>query len=240
MDAHCHIEARDYPDLEAVVERMREARVRAVNTGRNLEANREVLRVAAAYPDDFFVAIGVSPHDAQTCDLPAEEGFVRENASKIVAVGEIGLDYHYFKTREEHARQQVVFEGMLALAEELGKPVVVHSRDAESVVAETLKSFNVKALLHCLQVPEAAGWMPEKTWFSLTTLKNTARVRLIENAPFERLLAETDSPFLGKGRNEPANVALVYTEIARLKNAGAGETEERLWGNAGELFSWRA
>ncbi|PIN96708.1 hypothetical protein COU39_00105 [Candidatus Micrarchaeota archaeon CG10_big_fil_rev_8_21_14_0_10_60_32] len=245
LDAHCHLERGKkhplYPDLDAVVERMRCARVKAVNTGHNIEANHRVLEACADYQNDFFAAIGTSPHDAGSCKLDDELAYVRRNARRIIAIGEIGLDYHYFKKDAERKRQQAVFEAMLALAEELGKPVVVHSREAEREVAETLKSFKVKVLLHCLQKPEAAKWMPEGCWFSLPTLKNDCRVKLIETVPFERLLAETDSPFLWRGgRNEPANVAEVYETVAQAKGLGVGEVEGAFWRNAGELFSWRA
>jgi TatD DNase family protein len=240
LDAHCHVEPKDYPDLGEVVERMRAKRVRAVNTGRNLKSNERVLSVARDYSNEFYAAIGLSPHDAGQANLDEEVEFVRCHANEIVAIGECGLDHHYFKDKVEQARQLVAFEAMLELAEELGKPIVVHSRDAEVEVMQVLSSFNATPLLHCLQKPKTARLAPDSAYYSLPTLKNSARVKLIETVPFERLLAETDSPFLWKGgRNEPSNVIEVYGEVARVKGVPVSEVEERFWSNAGELFSWQ-
>lgn len=240
LDAHCHVEKKDYPDLEEVVERMRAKGVRAVNTGRNLKSNEAVLAIAREHPDCFYAAMGLSPHDAGEADLEKEVEFVRAHADEITAVGECGLDHHYFKERNGQARQRAAFEAMLGLAEELGKPIVVHSRDAEEEVMQVLNSFNAVPLLHCLQKPKAARLAPDSAYYSLPTLKNSARVKLIETVPFERLLAETDSPFLWKGgRNEPSNVIEVYGEVAEIKGVPVGEVEEGFWSNAGELFSWR-
>ncbi len=244
LDAHCHVEKGlkfpHYPDLEEVVERMRVKRVRAVNTGRNLKSNAGVLAIAREYPNEFYAATGLSPHDAGQANLEEEVEFVRAHADEIVAVGECGLDHHYFKDRKEQARQLVAFEAMLELAEGLGKPIVVHSRDAEIEVMQVLNSFNATPLLHCLQKPKAVRLAPDSAYYSLPTLKNSARVKLIETVPFERLLAETDSPFLWKGgRNEPSNVIEVYGEVAQIKGIPVNEVEERFWFNAGELFSWQ-
>ncbi len=198
LDAHCHLEGKEFSnDIDAVAQRTSSAGVKAIATGRNLEANQKTLGLASQFPDVLYAAIGLSPHDAPSADLENEKRFVEEHVDAAVAVGEVGLDHHYFKKKEDQQKQRQALEAMLEVAQKAGKPVVVHTREAVSEVLEVLQGFNVNAVLHCFLVPsQLSAALDAGCTVSLPTLKNESRETIISEAPLKRLLCETDSPFL--------------------------------------------
>ncbi|VVB67439.1 Tat-linked quality control protein TatD [Candidatus Norongarragalina meridionalis] len=239
VDCHAHLEHRDFErDLDAVIAHMRKTGVVCVNTGANLEANRKALAITAKYPDILKTALGLSPHDANRENLEENLAFIRKNAGKICAIGEIGLDFHYFKKEEEREKQRTAFIAQLDLAEEFDLPAVIHTREAEAEVIALLAERKQKnAVLHCFLQPQLLdAAMKAGCLVSLPTLKNKARVTIIERVQDGRVLCETDSPYLWRGeRNEPANVAEVYGEMERIRGAAfAGKAAE----TARNLFGW--
>ncbi|OIO25723.1 hypothetical protein AUJ15_02825 [Candidatus Micrarchaeota archaeon CG1_02_55_41] len=234
VDCHCHLEEKDYPDLGEVLQRMEKAGVACVASGRNREQNERVLRLKRS---GVKAAVGISPHDAQGVDLEDELAWLEVNVNEACAIGEIGLDYHHFHSQEERGKQGEVFEAMLGFAEKTGKPAIIHSRKAEGEVLEALDSFNCRAVLHCFLVPQLIERVLEAGHgISLPTLKNKSRVKLIKRLPLNKILCETDSPFLWTGRNEPANVVSVYDEVARVKGVELSEVRDLVGSNAEELF----
>ena len=238
VDCHAHLAHPDFAaDLDAVVGRMRAAGAVAVNTGSNLEANKKALAITSRFPDVLKTAIGLSPHDANREPLDGNLRFIRAHADEICAIGEIGFDFHYFKKEEERERQRVAFSAQLDLAESLDLPVVVHSREAEGEAIALLAKRKGVRILHCFLMPallDAA--LKAGCLVSLPTLKSKSQVTLIERAQEGRVLCETDSPYLWRGgRNEPANVAEVYAEMARLRGARFAEGASR---RALEIFGW--
>jgi len=224
--------------LDAVAERMRKAGVVAVNTGANLASNKRVLTITARFPDLLKTALGLSPHDANRENLEENLAFIRKNADKVCAIGEIGLDFHYFKKEEEREKQRAAFIAQLDLAEELDLPVVIHTREAEEEVISLLAERRQSdAVLHCFMQPQLLDAATKAGCFvSLPTLKNKARVSIIESVQEGRVLCETDSPYLWRGgRNEPANVAEVYGELERLRGK---QFAERAAETALKLFGW--
>ena len=132
IDAHCHLEHKDFAkDFELVVGRMKQADVIALNTSGAPGENQRVLEHAKQHPGSLLCAIGLSPHDAPKADLQQELEFIEQNASKAAAIGEIGLDFYYFKKLEERNAQRNAFAAQLELAEKLGKPEFIQSREAE-------------------------------------------------------------------------------------------------------------
>ena len=239
VDCHAHLAHPDFAaDLDAVVGRMRAAGAVAVNTGSNLEANKKALAITSRFPDVLKTAIGLSPHDANREPLDGNLRFIRAHADEICAIGEIGFDFHYFKKEEERETQRQAFIAQLDLAEELNLPAVIHTREAEaeaiSLLAERRQS---DAVLHCFLQPELLeAAMKAGCLVSLPTLKNKARVSIIESVAEGRVLCETDSPYLWRGgRNEPANVAEVYGELERLRGK---QFAERAAETALKLFGW--
>ncbi len=227
IDSHCHLDFPDFAgDLDAVIERARAVGVeRMITIGTNVAKAARVVEIAERYEDVFFT-VGAHPHEA-AAEGAADFAAMRRFAGhpKCVGIGEAGLDYHY-----DHAPRDVaqrVFRGQIALARELGLPLVIHARDADDDIAEILTDEmgqgRFSALLHCFtssrELAETALGLGLSISFSgVVTFKKSEGLRAIaRDIPLERILVETDAPYLAptprRGRrNEPAFV--VNTAIA--------------------------
>jgi TatD DNase family protein len=256
IDSHCHLGDKIFEeDLEAVVSRAREAGVDAalviLEAGNALEAAQAV-RLEQLWPD-VRVSIGVHPHMAhQFADQPERAtALVRaqlDTTSAARAVGEIGLDYHYdFSPRDV---QHAVFRGQVRLARESNRPVVVHTREADEDTLTILREeggTELQGVLHCFtgSADLARAGLDLGFYISLAgivtfpkaaTLRDTARI-----VPLDRLLVETDSPFLapvpyrGK-RNEPAWVARVVHTLAEIHQTSSEDIARRTSENFRRLF----
>ena len=238
IDSHCHLADGVFaPDLETVVERARRAGVTAalviLAAGDEAEAAQGA-RVAALW-DEVRFAAGVHPHQAHECPEPGRaEALVRRVFAaepRVRAVGEIGLDYHYdFSPRDVQRR---VFAEQVALARELGRPVVIHTRDAESDTFDILAAEgrgDVTGVFHCFTGDAVMARRALDLGFSLSFagIVTFPRAQSLREAaalvPDERLLVETDSPFLAPvphrgGRNEPAHVARIVETLAAVRGA---------------------
>lgn len=221
IDFHCHLSHAQFSKgIHHIVERMTEKNAIALNTGYAMQGNEKVLAQSAEYPGRLHAAIGLSPHDTPNADLGKELEFIETHASEIRAIGEIGLDFHYFKKPEEQAAQEKAFHAQLELAEQLHKPVVVHSRDAEEKVIEILSSYKTPGVLHFFLLPKLLTKAVDAgLYVSVPTLKTKEQKKVFRNVPLERLFLETDSPYgLNNGqRNEPANVVASYERLAELR-----------------------
>lgn len=241
VDSHCHLDLEHFDQDRATVwARARAAGVRwLVIPGIDLDQNRGALELAEREPR-FFAAVGVHPNSAGAFDDAALEGVRRLAAhEKVVAIGEIGLDYYWDKVSPEQQRR--AFVQQLDLAAELGLPVIIHSRDANAHVAEVLRAwvfgdrFRASPLarrpfagvLHAFSgdlalAEEAYGWGFAISLGGPVTFRNAhALHELAPRLRLDRLMLETDAPYLAphplRGqRNEPAHVALVVEQLARL------------------------
>jgi TatD DNase family protein len=255
IDSHCHLADEKFAgDLDAVVSRARSAgveRVLAILEGGNTAEAAQAERLVALWPETR-VSIGVHPHQAhEFADDPKRAtAVVRDQIAKTPsarAVGEIGLDYHYdFSPRDV---QQDVFRGQVRLARELGFPVVIHTREADDDTVRILKEDGdgVRGVLHCFTGgPSLAdAGLALGLYISLAgiiTFPKAAELReTVKRLPLDRLLTETDSPFLapvphrGK-RNEPAFVALVLGTLAELYGVERTEMDRRTSANFHTLF----
>jgi TatD DNase family protein len=255
-DSHCHIAGEEFiPDLDAVVERAKTAGVSRALVILAAEDDAEIARahtVLAAWPECRF-AVGVHPHHAQVFAADPSEAavLVQRRLGELPmarAIGEIGLDYHYdFSPRDV---QHAVFRAQLQLARRRDLPVVIHTREAE---ADTLRIINeeggpaIRGVFHCFSGDLDAANRSLATGFYLSlpgiltfpkaaALRHAARV-----VPGDRLLVETDSPYLapipfrGK-RNEPAYVARVVEQLAADRGATPSEIGEATDRNFDALF----
>ncbi|OIO22658.1 hypothetical protein AUJ65_05605 [Candidatus Micrarchaeota archaeon CG1_02_51_15] len=245
VDAHCHLlHERFKDDLPKVLNRAQEAGVeRLYCVSGKLEHDEPVIELAARNKGFVFPIIGASPHDAPAMSeeqLEAELRLLEANATRIAAIGEIGLEFHYFKGELERKAQEKVFKAQLELAETLGKPVVIHCREAGEEVLRLLSGFKQGVMLHCCSNATLAAAGVERGWLvSQPTLKSRERQKIIAATPLERLCCETDSPFLASvrgERNEPARVGLAYYEIAQVKGIGLDAVKEAAWGNVKRFF----
>jgi TatD DNase family protein len=227
IDTHAHLDALEDP--VGALARARAAGVkRVIAIGSGLESAKKT-SLLAADEQGVFVAVGIHPHQAGSGESLDE---LRAIAADAVAIGEIGLDfYRDYASRDDQRR---VFEAQLQLAGELDKPVIVHTRAAEEETARMLKSFTGTVIMHCFSTPELLPVVLERSYYvsfagNVTYPKAQQLREAAAQVRAERLLAETDSPYLapqpvrGK-RNEPAFIAHTYAVLAETR----GEDEDRL------------
>jgi TatD DNase family protein len=249
IDTHLHLHLAQFDaDREQVLARAAEARVaRLVEVGYDLESSRAAIALAEAHPQ-IYAVVGIQPHYASTAgaDWLAE---IRGLAGhpKVVAIGEIGLDYYH--DRAPHDAQERLFREQLALARELDLPVVIHSRDAQADTVRILRDAarGRAGIMHsfsgdwayaeaCLEVGFHLSFSGPVTFAKATDLHEVAR-----RAPLGRILTETDSPYLAphpqRGRrNEPAYMPLIAERLAALRQIELSELAGAVWGNAARLF----
>jgi TatD DNase family protein len=219
IDTHAHLGE----DAAEVLERARAVGVaKVIDVATTIAGARVTLQRAEAH-DGVYACLGVHPHEAAE---PGDLDELREllEHPRAVALGETGLDY--YRDYAPHEAQQRLFEAQLALALELGKPVVIHTRSADDDTRARLLAHDGPVVLHCFSSPGLLDAALERRWYvSLAgnvTYKNAYDLRAaVRRVPVDRLLAETDSPFLapqpvrGK-RNEPAYVVHTYAALAEL------------------------
>jgi TatD DNase family protein len=244
IDTHAHLDACAEP-ADGVVARAREAGVeRIVSVGSGLESCRETLAIARRN-DGVFAALGIHPHQAGEPDADRLDE-LRELLSdpRAVAVGETGLDhYRDYAPRE---RQLDLFERQLTLAADLHKPVVVHTREASDETAAALAGFGGTVVLHCFSSPELLPVALERGYYvsfaGNVTYPKADELREVARAvPGDRLLAETDSPYLSpqprRGRpNEPANVVHTVAVLAETRGEPEDQLARQLDANATAVF----
>jgi TatD DNase family protein len=245
IDTHAHLDAcADRPS--ALIRRARSAGVdRIITIGTGIESCRVAIELAQLH-EEVYAALGIDPHQAGN----PEAGRVDElrellEDDKSVAVGETGLDY--FRDGAPRDRQRRLFEAQLELATELGKPVVIHTRDADSDTADVLAGFEGTVVMHCFSSPGLLKTVVERGYYvsfagNVTYPKANDLRAAAAQVPSERILAETDSPYLApqarRGRpNEPANVALTIAELAKARGDDADELAARIDANAAAAFS---
>ena len=248
IDAHAHLTDRRFADdLDAVMDRARRAGVTRVLCAAEDIASSEAAVALASRHHDVRVAVGVHPHRAGSWDDTAPERLeaLARNAP-VVAIGEMGLDFSGRSAPREE--QERAFRGQLALASRLGLPVVVHVRDAGERVREMLReSARVRGMVHCYSEgpAELVSWLELGLFLSFAgtvTYPGSSRLReAAAGVPDDRLLAETDAPYLApqnaRGqRNEPRYVAATYAAVARERQADLGLLIAQVDANARALF----
>jgi len=258
IDTHTHLDFPQFdPDREEVIERARAAGVEVIiNVGADLVSSRASVELAERHPG-IYAAVGIHPHDAQAVS-EREFGKLRELADhpRVVAIGEMGLDF--YRDLSPRDAQRGVFHQQLALAAEVGKPVIIHDREAHGEIRDILRDW-VRSLpvnsplvhhpgtLHCFSGDlEMAQEMVALGFFigvdGPLTYQNARRLPEIVHAlPLECLLIETDAPYLPphphRGqRNEPAHVRLVAEAIARIKAIPLDKVAQTTTHNARALF----
>lgn len=245
IDAHCHLNAKEFDqDRAAVVEAAEQAGlVAAIDSGEGLEENQKSLEISQLYnivKSSFgFHPVNLSMESALTVIAQ-----IRENSEKIVAIGEVGLDYWHVKEEPEREKQRGIFVQLIDLAVELKKPLIIHSRSAGKYALELLKEHNAaKVCMHAFD-GSAANAQPGiglGYYFSIpaSIVRSEQKQKLVQNVPLENLMLESDSPVLGPTkleRNEPKNVVVAVEKIAELKQVDVEEVARVTTGNAREFF----
>jgi TatD DNase family protein len=252
LDSHAHLADPAFDeDRDAAIERARQTgAVGVVCIGESLDAARRAQALAARHPDFLRFTAGVHPHDAAGFDpLRDPEAIAELLRVGAVAVGECGLDYHYDHSPRDQQRR--AFAAQLALARDAGRPVVVHTREAEddtAAMVEEAGGAGIVGVLHCytgsIALAEralAAGWYV--SFSGIITFKKWTDDALLRLVPEEKLLVESDSPYLapvphrGK-RNEPAWVSLTVARLAAVRGVTPDHLGEVTAANAKRFFRW--
>jgi TatD DNase family protein len=251
IDSHAHIQSKEYADeREAVIARAHDAGVEkiiAVGGAGDMSSNTEAVALAAAFPN-IYATVGMHPHDAKDVGDDELRKLVELAAHpKVVAIGETGLDYYY--NHSPHDVQRRVFTRFIHMARDTGLPIVVHERDAAQEAAELLRGEGrgLRGVIHCFtgNYDAARAYLDLGFYISfagIITFKNAAPLReVVQKVPLERMLVETDSPFLTpvphRGRrNEPAYVRLVAETVAQVKGIHFDEVARATTRNTAALF----
>jgi TatD DNase family protein len=245
IDTHAHIcDSTFDPDRAEVLEKARAVGVAAViAVGENLSDARQNLNLAAKHPM-LKPAAGLYPTILDSAKAEEMQAFIRKEHSKLVAIGEVGLDFWVVKEESGKELQKKIFKGFIALAKELDLPLNVHSRSAgRHAVALLLGCGAAKVQMHAFDGKASAALpaLEAGYFFSIppSVIRSRQKQKLVKTIPLANLLVETDSPVLGpdpKERNVPANVAISIKAIAALKNIDEDEVIEAVSENTRRLY----
>lgn len=249
FETHAHFDDEAFnEDREELLAALGEQGIgRVVNIGASLSSCKQTIALMERYPF-IYGALGIHPSETEELDEKAFAWLKEQCAhSKCVAVGEIGLDYHW--PEPERALQKKWFVRQLEMAEELKKPVVIHSRDAAQDTIDILKGYKGQSggVIHCFSyTKETAGIFLNMGFYigigGVVTFKNAKKIKeAVEYIPLDRIVVETDSPYLapepyrGK-RNSSLYLPYIIEEIAAIKGLSPGQVEETVWQNAEKLY----
>jgi len=242
IDTHAHLDALEEP--ASALGRARAAGVtRVITIGTGIDSCRRALDLTAH--DGVYAALGIDPHQAATPEaarVPELRALL--DHPKAVAVGEAGLDYHYGSDAKDE--QRALFDGQLTLASQLGLPIVVHTRAANADTEAMLRAHDGAVVMHCFSEPDLLAAGIERGWYfsfagNATYPKAGALREAAAAVPADRILAESDSPYLApqpvRGRpNEPAHVVHTVAELAEARGEDGGELAARVDANATAAF----
>lgn len=258
IDTHAHLDMEEFTgDVSRVIKRAHSAGVgKIINVGLDALSSRRSIDLARMYPE-IFAAVGIHPHSALELDIETYQQIytLASSHKKVVAIGEIGLDYYYLKRSSQYSncpsreRQILAFEQMLDLAMELKLPVIVHSREADADLLAILKSYadNLTGVVHCFSGSSDFAESILDLGFAVSvtgniTFKNAGELRVaVKKIPLGSLMVETDAPLLspepfrGK-RNEPAYVSLVAQCLAEIKDVSLEEVVRSTTKKAEKMF----
>lgn len=248
IDSHCHLEQENYDvDREQVIEKCKKEGIKAIvfSCARHEDLCKS-LDIARKWKGYVFMTAALHPGFIKDITPEVKRDFmdtVKVNAREIVAIGETGLDFNWIKEEPWREKQKQLFIELIRFARELGKPLVIHSRDAyrESVeVLEKEKAGNV--LMHMFGDKELVDRLVGNGWFISTNaivLRSKEHKKIIKRAPLERILLETDAPWLhpsGGGRNDPTAIKTIAEKVAELKGLAFDDVWLQCGRNAARFF----
>lgn len=246
-DTHCHLSKEDYDNINEVIGRAKQNKVdRLIICGCDKKGIMEAVDIANKYPN-IYLELGFHPSEANITtkeDLNWLKEIIKSN-NKVVAIGEIGLDYHWEKDNKD--KQKELFINQINLSKELNLPVVIHSRDSFQDTYDILKESNVKADIHCFSgsLENAKRYTSLGLYLGIggvLTFKNTNLRDTLKEIDMKYILLETDSPYLApvpfRGeQNEPKNVKIVAETISDIKGITLEEVSNITENNIKELFN---
>ena len=248
IDVHCHLDSNYYNDIDKVINNAKKNNVnKLIYNGCNKKSNKEIIKLINKY-DSVYGAVGYHPtelDDVNEKDYELLESLLSNK--KIVAIGEIGLDYHYPDTNKE--KQKYAFRRQLELAEKHNIPVIDHDRDAIQDIFDIMSEYNIKGVIHCFSgILEMDKEFIKKRFLisvrGIITFKNAKNIiEVIKNIDLSYILLETDSPYLTpepfrKEQNEPRDIPIIASKIADILNVSIEEVSSKTTDNAKRLFDF--
>lgn len=244
-DTHCHLSKEFFDDVDMVIKNAKSNGVyRVISDADSVNNCYEMLELASDY-DNIYITLGIHPQNLGD-DFEELVKIVEDNLDnkKVIAIGEIGLDYYYGKDNKE--QQISLFEKQLKLAEKYNYPVVVHSREATLDTINCLKKYKVKGVIHCFSGSLETAKEYIKMGFligigGVMTFKNSKIDEVIKEIPLENLMLETDAPFLTpepfrKYKNEPKYIKIIAEYLSNLKGLKIEEISQKTEENIKEIF----
>jgi TatD DNase family protein len=215
-DAHCHLESCAGGLLPHILH---------ITSGYSHESNQKNARIVRQY-DNAYLCAGIAPQEAmkhqdikiKLVEWEEEIAGALSDTGRLVAIGEIGLDYHWAKNDEEKFLQHECFISQLALAEKMALPVVIHSRDAEEACLEILRNFNLKYVMHCFsgKAETALSCASHNGIISIPPIRSKERKEFVRDLPLEKLIVESDAPYIGKSPSDTMESIKMIAEIKQL------------------------
>ena len=245
-DSHCHLYKEYYEDINNVILESLQNKVnRFINNGCDSETNKEVIELIDCFPD-MYGTLGIHPENVDNYSME-DIKFIEENLNqkKIIAIGEIGLDYHY--TKENKESQIELFKNQLSIAEKYNMPVIIHSREATLDTLNTIKEYKVKGIIHSFSGSLETAKEYIKLGYligvnGVVTFKNSNIKNVIKELPLESIVLETDSPYLtpepfrGK-QNYPGHILDIANFICELKSVSMEELIKITNNNLNNMFN---
>lgn len=223
VDTHAHVYSNNYDSIEEIINSARNNGIKKIiNCGESLETSKEIISLSKIYNDILVSSIGIHPEYAELVteeDILELEKMIKD--TNVIAVGEIGLDYHYEINKD---KQIYLFKKELDLAEKYKLPVIIHSRDATEDTLKILKNYKIKGVVHCFTGSFETASEYIKMGFALgiggvVTFKNSKLIEVVKKLDLNNVIFETDSPFLTpepfrKFKNEPSYVTQTIKYVA--------------------------
>jgi TatD DNase family protein len=262
IDVHCHLNFSNFDkDIEDVIKKAKEKGVeKIINVGTNIKESKKVVELASKY-ENLYAIVGVHPHDVDKLDKNwLDELEIIARKPKVLGIGEIGLDYfqHEIGRRVDHNVQKEVFSKQIELSIKLKLPIQIHSRKASKDIVEILKSYKkdllkIPGMFHCfagnidylknvLDLGFYVGYDGNITYKGLAPGEDTMLSELVKTTPIEKIVVETDAPFLTPipkrgSRNEPSYVIIVGESIAKIKGTSFDEVNKITTLNSKNIFN---
>ena len=247
IDSHCHLSVEDYENIEDVINRAKENNVNyLIVSGYDKKSIKEVVDISSTY-DNVYLTLGYHPSEADIVtdnDLDELKNIIKNN-NKVIGIGEIGLDYHY--TKENKEKQIDLFTKQIEIAKELNLPIVVHTRDAFQDTYDILKDAKHKGVIHCFSGNKDNAKMYSDLGFyfgigGVLTFENSNLKETVKDIPIDRILLETDSPYLAPtpfrgSKNEPKNIPIIAEKLAMILGKNPVEISEITLGNTRKIFN---
>ena len=246
VDSHCHVYSSSCDDIESYISEAKDAYVlKMINNSENIEVSKEVVELSNKYKGILYPAVGIHPEYVDNL----EENYIEELEkliidNKVIAIGEIGLDYYY--TKENREKQLMLFDNQLLLAEKYNLPVIIHSREATQDTIEVLKNHKVRGVIHSFSGSYETACIYLNMGFKLgingvVTFKNSKLKDVLKRLSLNDILLETDSPYLSpepfRGKiNSSKNIKVIGEYIASLFDVNSNVIMEKTTKNACQIF----